>query len=75
MIQPDEPVVLPDPGLNGTPSMSNVDLTTFAGDAVMPGVYKPMSSLMDQRKMATFLCRRPTGLMLPNQHPVDAVEG
>jgi len=33
MIWPDVPVVLLDPGLNGTPDFTNVDLTTYAGNA------------------------------------------
>jgi hypothetical protein len=34
MIQPDVPVVLPNPGLNGIPSVANVVLISFIGDAV-----------------------------------------
>jgi hypothetical protein len=34
MIQHDMPEVLLDPGLCGTPSLTNTDLTTFAGNAV-----------------------------------------
>jgi len=34
IIQPDALVVLLNPSLNETPSLSNVDLITFAGDVV-----------------------------------------
>jgi hypothetical protein len=34
MIQPNVPVESLNPGLNGTPRLTNVDFTTFAGDAV-----------------------------------------
>jgi hypothetical protein len=34
MIKTDVPVVLLDPDLNGTLSLSNVDLPTLAGDAI-----------------------------------------
>jgi hypothetical protein len=34
MIQPDVLVVFLDPGLNGMPGLTNLDLTTFTRDAV-----------------------------------------
>jgi hypothetical protein len=40
MIQPDVQVVLHDPGLNGMSSLSNVDLPTFAGDAVTTSCFQ-----------------------------------
>jgi len=40
MIQPDVPVMLLDPGLNGTLGSINVDLTTFAGNAVDTSYFK-----------------------------------
>jgi hypothetical protein len=35
MIQPDVPVVLLNLGLNETPGLANVDITTFAGEATV----------------------------------------
>jgi hypothetical protein len=34
MIKPDVPIMLSDPSLNEMPSLSNVDLTTLAGNTV-----------------------------------------
>jgi hypothetical protein len=34
MIKSDMPMVLSDPGLDGTPRLTNVDLPTLSGDAV-----------------------------------------
>jgi len=40
MIKPDVTVALLDPGLNGTPSVFSVDLTTLREDGVNSGVFK-----------------------------------
>jgi len=53
-----------DPGLSGTRDLSNVDITTFAWDAINTGVLKPKSALTSKRKLATFLNGRHTVLML-----------
>jgi hypothetical protein len=47
MIQPDVQVMFLDPDLNGMPGLTTVDFTIFAGDAVVPDVFKPRSPLTD----------------------------
>jgi hypothetical protein len=47
MLQTNVPVVLLDPGLNGTASLPNVDLTTFAGYAVH--TWSPESQVIHHR--------------------------
>jgi len=72
MIQSD---VLLDPGLSGMPSLSNVDLTMFAGDAVNTSCFEA-KVILDRPKETDDLPRwRPTVLMvMSHQHPTDAVE-
>jgi hypothetical protein len=64
MSQTNVPVVLLDPGINGTDSLPNVNLTTFARYAVHTRSFSPRSSFTGQRKLAVFLGGRPTALML-----------
>jgi hypothetical protein len=58
------PVVLLDAGINGTASLPNVNLTTFAVYAVTPGVFSLRLSFTGRRKLVIFLGGRPTDLML-----------
>jgi hypothetical protein len=58
------PVVLLHPGINGTVTVPNVYLTTFAGYAVTRGVFSHRSYFAGRRKLAIFLGGRPTDLML-----------
>jgi hypothetical protein len=64
MSQTNVPVVLLDPSINGTASLPNVNLTTFAGYVVTPEVFSPRLSFTGRKKLAIFLGRRPTDLML-----------
>jgi len=64
MIQPNVPVESLNPGLNGTPRLTNVDFTTFAGDAVDTSCFQANVILNGQRKLVAFLHGRPTVFML-----------
>jgi len=57
-------MVLFDPGLSGMHVLPIVGLPMLAGDAIMPSYFMPVLSLMGQRKLVTFLGRRPTVLIL-----------
>jgi hypothetical protein len=57
-------MVLLDPGLNGTPGLSSVDLPTLARNAINARCLQLEVILHGQRKLATFLCRRTRVLVL-----------
>jgi hypothetical protein len=57
MIQPNVLlVVLLDPGLNGMPNLSNVDLTTFAADSVNARCFE-IEIIFDRQKETVALLR------------------
>jgi len=56
--------VLLDPSLSRTPSLTSVDLITFAGDAVDTSCFQANVILNGQRKLVAFLHGRPTVFML-----------
>jgi hypothetical protein len=64
MSQTNVPVMLLDPGINGTVSLPNVNLTTFAGYAVHSWSFQSQVSFTGRRKLAIFLGGRSTDLML-----------
>jgi hypothetical protein len=64
MSQMNVSVVLLDPGVNGTASLPNVILTTFAEYAVHARSFQSQVSFTGGRKLAIFLGVRPTDLML-----------
>jgi hypothetical protein len=51
-------------GLKGTSGISNVDLPTLAEGSVNTSVFKPRSSLTDQRKLVAILRGRSSVLIL-----------
>jgi hypothetical protein len=52
--QTNVPVVLLDPGVNGTASLSNVNLTTLAGYSIHTWRFESQVSFTGQRKLAIF---------------------
>jgi hypothetical protein len=73
LISADVLMVLLDPGLSGPPNMSSRD-PQLKGMLYMPGVFKPRSFLMWQRKLATLLDGRPTVLICLDSAPLMQVE-
>jgi hypothetical protein len=63
MSQTNVPVVLLDPGINGTASLPNVILTTFARYAVHAWSFQSQVVFNWPKKTSNFLCARPTDLM------------
>jgi hypothetical protein len=60
MIQCDVLVVLFDPGLSGTPNLTNIELTTFAVDAVDTSCFQAKVILDGLKETGDLLGWRPT---------------
>jgi hypothetical protein len=75
MLQTDVPVVLLDPGFNGTADLPNVDLTTFAGYAVHAWSLESQVILHSLKESGIFIGGRAHRLVVvPGQHMADAIE-
>jgi hypothetical protein len=64
IIQPEVPVAFLDPGLNVTPGLTNVDLTTFAGDLVDASCFQVEVSLDGPKENGDLQRRGPTNFIL-----------
>jgi hypothetical protein len=71
----DVPVVLLQPGVNLQASLSNVDLTTFTGDAVYSHCLQSLGNLDSLKVTRNDPLRVVNQLdVVPGQHPANAVE-
>jgi hypothetical protein len=69
------PVVLLDPGLNGTTSLTNVDLTTFTGDAVDARYFQARVILERPKETGDLPGQEAYSFyVMSHYHPADAVE-
>jgi hypothetical protein len=76
MSQTNVSVVLLDPGINGTASLPNVNLTTFAGYAVHAWSFQSQVIFHGPQEISNFPRRNAHRLdVVPGQHTVDAIEG
>jgi hypothetical protein len=73
MGQTNVPVVL-DPGINGTASLPNVNLTTFAGYAVHAWSFQSQVIFHGPKEISNFPRRKAHRLDVPGQHTADAIE-
>jgi hypothetical protein len=76
MSQTNVPVVLLDPGINGTASLPNVNLTTFARYAVHTWSFQSQVILHGPKKISNFPQRKAYRLdVMPGQHTTNSIEG
>jgi hypothetical protein len=76
MSQKNVSVVLLDPGINGTASLPNVNLTTFAGYAVHAWSFQSQVIFHGPKEIGNFPRRKAHRLdVVPGQHTADAIEG
>jgi hypothetical protein len=76
MSQTNVSVVLLDPGINGTASLPNVNLTTFAGYAVHARSFQSQVIFHGPKKINNFPRRKAYRLdVVPGQHTANAIEG
>jgi hypothetical protein len=76
MSQTNVPVVLLDPGINGTASLTNINLTTSAAYAVHAWSFKSQVILHGPKKISNFPLRKAHRLdVMPGQHTANAIEG
>jgi hypothetical protein len=75
MSQTNAPMVLLDPGINGTASMPNVNLSTFAGFAVLAWSLQSQVILHRPKETSNFPRQEAHRFDdVPGQHTADAVE-
>jgi hypothetical protein len=67
------PVVLLDPGINGTASLLNVNLTTFAGYALHAWCFQSIVVFHGPKETSNFL-RRKANRLVPGQHTANVIE-
>jgi hypothetical protein len=76
MSQTNVPVVLLDPGINGTASLPNVNLTTFTWYAVHTWSFQSQVIFHGPKKISNFPWRKAYRLdVMPGQHTANAIEG
>jgi hypothetical protein len=76
MSQTNVSVVLLDPGINGTASLPNVNLTTFAGYAVHARSFQSQVIFHGPKKISNFPRQKAYRLDdVPGQHTANAIEG
>jgi hypothetical protein len=76
MSQTNVSVVLLDPGINGTASLPNVNLTTLAGYAVHAWSFQSQVIFHGPKEISNFPRRKAHRLdVVPGQHTADAIEG
>jgi hypothetical protein len=76
MSQTNVSVVLLDPGINGTASLPNVNLTTFARYAVHAWSFQSQVIFHGPKKISNFPRRKAYRLdVMPGQHMANAIEG
>jgi hypothetical protein len=75
MSQANVPVMLLDPGINGTASLPNVNLTTFTGYAVHAWSFQYQVVFHGQKETSNISQRKAHRLdVVPGQHTAYAIE-